>query len=134
MQPQQVCLERSTRDMCTGKIRPRQRVTSAAIYATRTLGKPSKRLKQLRRLIYPRGPNYPVTRTRVSSGCVHSTRTSVLRKLQLAVNVSVGQHARSWMNSFVMTYIINHSVAEWLACWTQAQKGPGSNRSRDAVG
>jgi len=26
------------------------------------------------------------------------------------------------------------SVAEWLACWTEAQKGPGSNRSRDAVG
>jgi len=26
------------------------------------------------------------------------------------------------------------SVAEWLACWTQAQKGPGSNRSRDTVG
>ena len=26
------------------------------------------------------------------------------------------------------------SAAEWLACWTQAQKGPGSNRSRDAVG
>jgi len=26
------------------------------------------------------------------------------------------------------------SVAEWLACWTQAQYGPGSNRSRDAVG
>jgi len=25
-------------------------------------------------------------------------------------------------------------LAEWLACWTQAQKGPGSNRSRDAVG
>jgi len=25
------------------------------------------------------------------------------------------------------------SVAEWLACWTQVQKGPGSNRSRDAV-
>ena len=24
--------------------------------------------------------------------------------------------------------------AEWLACWTQAQKGPGSNRSRDAIG
>ena len=24
-------------------------------------------------------------------------------------------------------------VAEWLACWTQAQKGPGSNRSRNAV-
>jgi len=26
------------------------------------------------------------------------------------------------------------SVAEWLACWTQAQKGLGLNRSRDAVG
>jgi len=26
------------------------------------------------------------------------------------------------------------SVAEWLACWTQAQNGLGSNRSRDAVG
>ena len=26
------------------------------------------------------------------------------------------------------------TVAEWLACWTQAQKGSGSNRSRDAVG
>ena len=26
------------------------------------------------------------------------------------------------------------SVAEWLACWAQAQKGLGSNRSRDAVG
>jgi len=25
------------------------------------------------------------------------------------------------------------SLAEWLACWTQAQKGLGSNRSRDAV-
>jgi len=25
------------------------------------------------------------------------------------------------------------SVAEWSACWTQAQKSPGSNRSRDAV-
>jgi len=26
------------------------------------------------------------------------------------------------------------SVAEWLACWTQAQKGRRSNHSRDAVG
>ena len=26
------------------------------------------------------------------------------------------------------------SVTEWLACWTQAQKGLGSNRSRNAVG
>jgi len=26
------------------------------------------------------------------------------------------------------------TVSEWLACWTQAQKGMGSYRSRDAVG
>ena len=26
------------------------------------------------------------------------------------------------------------SVAEWLACWTQAQNGLDSNRSHDAVG
>jgi len=26
------------------------------------------------------------------------------------------------------------SVAEWLACWTQAQKCLGSNRSRNTVG
>jgi len=25
------------------------------------------------------------------------------------------------------------SVAEWSAFWTEAQKGPGWNRSRDAV-
>jgi len=30
--------------------------------------------------------------------------------------------------------MLGGSVAEWLACWTQAQKGPSSNRSRDAVG
>ena len=30
-------------------------------------------------------------------------------------------------------YYRGGSVAEWLACWTQAQKGLGSNRSRDAV-
>jgi len=29
--------------------------------------------------------------------------------------------------------LLNGSVAEWLARWIQAQKGPGSNRSCDAV-
>jgi len=33
-----------------------------------------------------------------------------------------------------VTFLLGGSVAEWLACWTQVQKGPGSNRSRDAVG
>jgi len=30
--------------------------------------------------------------------------------------------------------LVDGSVAEWLACWTQAHMGPGSNRSLDAVG
>ena len=34
---------------------------------------------------------------------------------------------------FVIIASMKLSVAEWLACWTQAQKGPGSKRSRDAV-
>jgi len=31
-------------------------------------------------------------------------------------------------------YLHSGSVAEWLACWTQAQKDLGSNHSRNAVG
>jgi len=31
-------------------------------------------------------------------------------------------------------HLSGDSVAEWLACWTQAQKSPGSNRSHDAIG
>jgi len=34
----------------------------------------------------------------------------------------------------IVLYTKGGSVAEWLACWTQAQKGLGSNCSRDAVG
>jgi len=30
-------------------------------------------------------------------------------------------------------YMNGGSVAEWLACWTQAQKGLGSNRGRFRV-
>jgi len=33
-----------------------------------------------------------------------------------------------------MSILLGGAVAEWLACWTQAQKGVGSNRSCDAVG
>jgi len=29
---------------------------------------------------------------------------------------------------------VGGSVAEWLACWTEVQKGPSSNHSCDAVG
>ena len=39
------------------------------------------------------------------------------------------------VNATLPAFIAEHrsaargSVAEWLACWTQAQKGPGSNYS-----
>jgi len=33
-----------------------------------------------------------------------------------------------------MSCVAGGSVAELLACWAQAQKGPGSNRSCDAAG
>jgi len=41
------------------------------------------------------------------------------------------------LTAYLLTHeVVNEggSVAEWLVCWTQVQKGPGSNRSRDAVG
>ena len=39
------------------------------------------------------------------------------------------------VTSFVYLHTnMGGSVAERLACWTQAQKGLGSNRSRDAIG
>ena len=34
---------------------------------------------------------------------------------------------------FLLTPSDDLSCPEWLACWTQAQKGLGSNHSRDAV-
>ena len=37
------------------------------------------------------------------------------------------------MFHLVLLICLRGSVAEWLACWTQAQKGPGLNRSRDTV-
>jgi len=36
--------------------------------------------------------------------------------------------------ALTITATADGSVAEWLACWTQAQKGLGSNCSRDPVG
>ena len=37
--------------------------------------------------------------------------------------------------TFEVDYLaMGGSLAEWLAYWTQAQKGPGSNRGCDAVG
>ena len=38
------------------------------------------------------------------------------------------------VDNIYVYYTWGGSVAEWLACWTQALKGQVSNRSRDAVG
>jgi len=40
----------------------------------------------------------------------------------------------SVLNNSTLTPNMGGSAADWLACWTQAQKGLGSNRSRDVVG
>jgi len=50
-----------------------------------------------------------------------------------AVPHSNNTTAAPYSNIVTATSPVGGSVAEWLACWTQVQKGPGSNRSRDAV-
>ena len=35
-----------------------------------------------------------------------------------------------WQEITYVVYFAGGSVAEWLACWTQTRKGPGSNRLR----
>ena len=34
----------------------------------------------------------------------------------------------------IVISLLGSRVVSWLACWTQAQQGLGTNRSRDAVG
>jgi len=62
-----------------------------------------------------------------------------LRYLLLSHGIYTAYHSqymqRAEPGDYVPSYWLRGgSVAEWLACWTQAQKGPGSNRSREAVG
>jgi len=47
---------------------------------------------------------------------------------KLSLSLSPAVHGR------YSAAVVGGSVAEWLACWTQAQMDPGSNRSCDAVG
>jgi len=80
---------------------------------------------------------------------IDSSTESPVHVLMLSVQTSVVYKAWGKETSTTLTLIVGYgyslhlaylpvpmggSVAEWLACWTQAQKGPGSNRSRDAVG
>jgi len=76
--------------------------------------------------------------------CVAVARGKKLRKSQLCLFVASKVKRwdttvdkldqRSVRNIENLLLLRGGSVAEWLACWTQAQKGLGSNRSRDAVG
>jgi len=54
--------------------------------------------------------------------------------LVLASWIGLGWVKKNGPMSISEYSIVGGSVAEWLACWTQAQKAPSSNRSRDAVG
>jgi len=53
---------------------------------------------------------------------------------QSGVSLSVCQQQWQLVGLLLSALWLGGSVAEWLAYWTQAQKGLGSNRSRDAVG
>ena len=60
---------------------------------------------------------------------INRTRTSCARSTKYR-----WQYALPRSQVIIITSCRRGSVAEWLACWTQAQKGPGSNCSRYAVG
>jgi len=51
----------------------------------------------------------------------------------MSTNLEIKQQQRR-MQFTLRPKTMGGSVAEWLACWTQAQKGLGSNRNRDAIG
>ena len=63
-------------------------------------------------------------------------RTSISH-LQIMEQSRPAHHTRLYITLKILSVhrqIVGGSVAEWSACWTQAQKGQGSNSSRDAVG
>ena len=92
-------------------------------------------------LTHPRSPwsqpliTCPVPRVN-TKGCPRGTLLSNSVPSWSVPWTDIGTHTSipdSWVS--LATYQLQGgSVTEWLACWTQAQKGPGSNRSHDAVG
>jgi len=79
-------------------------------------------------------------RPRTSSSQLHTTvfkpvRMSLHRRFaQVLPNLLLGTCAGRDRPGYLGRSGTGGSVAEWSACWTQAQWGPGSDRSRDAVG
>ena len=53
----------------------------------------------------------------------------VIEAKSVGFNSVSGETVKTWLN--ICKY--GGSVAEWLACWTQVLKYPGSNRCRDVV-
>ena len=61
--------------------------------------------------------------------------SAAYRSLELTMSlISYVLNANSGRYANPLPKPVGGSVAERLACWTQEQKGLGSNRSRDAVG
>ena len=63
-----------------------------------------------------------------------STLTSISSSAFSRLFLSTWLRSVFFINSCNNIHNRGDSVAKWLACWTRAQNGPGSNRSRDAVG
>jgi len=76
----------------------------------------------------PEGPQYHHTWT---SSPIHVFNTIGSTHLLRQVSVRNVSTRPSYVH---VCSPVNGSLAEGLACWNQAQKGLGSNRSRDAVG
>ena len=72
---------------------------------------------------------------KMSKSCVASLLLSVGTKLHiLYATLMLPGLISKFVYILKSLHVVGGSVDEWLACWTQEQKGLGSNRSRDAVG
>jgi len=81
------------------------------------------------------GSGYDTGTATAAAACVFPRKP--LRSRRMTIGVAGRRyHTRLSLTALSNSLLIppGGSVAEWLACWTQAQKGPGSDRSRDAVG
>jgi len=83
--------------------------------------------------LVPETTSPPVTQT-LGRAARTSNRSSYHVTADNATTSGIPSSAENYLTKKLITNIVpGGSVAEWLACWTQAKKSPGSNRSRDAV-
>jgi len=85
--------------------------------------------------MYPLRPERQVTLWHVSSRSDVATLRTAIHLLLTYTDGHDRDHTRPPSRHTCCTGITHTqqrgSAAEWLACWTQAQKGPSSDRSRD---